>query len=155
MAANPQEVIAAAQVQLKRLNPTAKFRGFPLEEIEAAEALLGASLPPVLREFMLRMGDLTGGLFTGSDIAAPSEFVEFQEEAHNLLVGSGSSFRLPAKAVVFMLHQGYTFQYVEAGGSQEPPVHQYIEGEPMPTTVAASFEHLIADELRLMQKNQS
>ena len=147
---NPDEVVSDLRSRLSRLDPAARFRGFSEDEIAQAERRIGHRLPPLLRHFMLHMGDHAGGLLKGSDWAAPEELPEFREEAEALLAASATKCHLPPAAVVFVFHQGYSFAYLEAD-RESGPVFEYVEGESQPRQAHASLAEFFEHELRLME----
>lgn len=146
----PEKVIPGLKSRLSVLEPTARFRGFSEDDVREAERRIGLTLPPLLRQFMLTMGDYDGGLLQGSDLPAPEELPQFREDAEALLAESGSKSRLPPSAVVFVFHQGYAFLYLEAD-FDNGPVFQYVEGESEPQQVSASLADFFEAELRLKE----
>lgn len=58
------------------------------------------------------------------------------------------SLALPANAVVYLVHQGYTFLFLVAAGGFDGPQMQWTEGERQPTEVAPTFAALVDAELR-------
>jgi hypothetical protein len=58
----------------------------------------------------------------------------------SMLRSQGSPFRLPERAVVFLMHQGYFFVFFVAdGATEDPPVFACQEGDPGPSRHAESF----------------
>src|SRR5262249_44840624 len=66
-----------------------------------------------------------------------------------------ATLSLPAEAVVFLFHQGYTFLYVLAVGGFDGHVIQWIETEREPRQVAPTFADMVDAELRLMEGNNT
>lgn len=150
----PQEIVASVQDRLRRLNPAARFRGCTETEIAEAERNLAVRIPAVLREFILRIGWEPGGLWTGSEFAAAQELSEFRKDAEELLAESKATFVLPPSAIVFLLHQGYSFLYIEATEEPDGPVWQVVEGRTSPERIGGSIAQVIDVELALMEKNR-
>ena len=112
-------------------------------EIVALEQSVGVPFPTAYRAFVRTLGEARGHLFRGSDIE-PAELASYRHDAIEL-IGDGEP--LPADALVFMFHQGYTFCWLEPG--DDPPVHQFIEGEGH-RRCADRFTSFIDAELALM-----
>jgi hypothetical protein len=128
------------------------FLGYPEEEIALAEHRLGVSFPAVFRQFLLLMGRQRGELLVGSDLAGLEDFEEFRAEAVQLMAESGADVPLPANAVVFLSHQGYTFAFLIADGSFDSAVHQYTEGDRQASVVAPGFAAFLDAELGLAEQ---
>ena len=58
---------------------------------------------------------------------------------------------LPSNAVVFLIHQGYTFCYLLAAGGFDSPILNYCEGDTASKQSAASFEEFLQAEVALME----
>jgi hypothetical protein len=129
------------------------FVGYSEAEVAAAEATLGVRFPAVFRQFLREMAKSPGDLFRGSDLAGITEFPRFRTEALELLAETDPELRLPAEAVVFLWHQGYTFMYLLASGGFDTAPMQWTEAERQPRQVAATFAELVDAELRLMERN--
>jgi hypothetical protein len=109
------------------------------QEVEALGPQLGAVLPAAYQAFLLILGRDGGPDFVGSDCTV-RHVPALQCGAVELLKRKGSPASLPEKAVVFLMHQGYSFFYFVADGkTADPPVFRYCEGEPAPSCIAASF----------------
>jgi hypothetical protein len=108
-------------------------------EIEAVERQLGVVFPAAYKAFLLILGCDGGPDFAGSDCTIRA-LPNLRTAAQQLLRSKGASFHLPDKAVVFLMHQGYSFAFFVADGSTEdPPVFAYLEGEAAPSQKAKSF----------------
>lgn len=129
------------------------FVGYTEAEVAEAEARLGLRFPAVFREFLRQMARSPGDLFRGGDLAGIAEFEQFRADALELLAETDPTLPLPADAVVFLSHQGYTFVYVLAVGGFDGPPMQWTEGERGPRQVAATFADMVDAELRLMESN--
>jgi hypothetical protein len=109
------------------------------QEVEALGRQLGVVLPAAYQAFLLILGRDGGPEFIGSDCTV-RHVPALQRGAVELLRRGGSPAILPEKAVVFLMHQGYSFfHFVADGKADDPPVFRYCEGEPAPSCVAASF----------------
>ncbi len=128
------------------------FVGYSDAEIVQAERRLGVVLPLLFRTYLIRMGKHHGDLFVGSDIPTLDRLEEIRDYAQGLMLKSNVSEPLPPNAVVFLLHQGYTFCYFLAEGGFDSPVWNYLEGEARPTQRFASYGDLLLDEVGLMEE---
>ncbi len=123
------------------------FTGFSESEIQAVENWVGSALPQTYRAFLARMGRSQGRLFAGTDLPAPDEFPAFRARAEALLLESRSSLVLPTGAIVFLIHQGYTFAFLTVPSASDGPVHTYLEGEASFTEASPSFQMFVEAEL--------
>ena len=129
------------------------FVGYSDAEISEAEARLRVQFPVVFRTYLREMGKSPGDLFCGSELAGLADFEQFRRDAMELLAETDPALTLPAEAVVFLFHQGYTFMYVLAeGGFDSPPMH-WTETEREPREVAPTFAEMLDAELQLMESN--
>ncbi|HZF11591.1 MAG TPA: SMI1/KNR4 family protein [Thermoanaerobaculia bacterium] len=131
------------------------FAGYTETEVAAAEARLDVRFPGVFREYLREMAKSPGDLFRGSDLAGVHELEQFRAEALELLAETDPALTLPPRAVVFLLHQGYTFVYLLAAGGFDGPLMQWTETEREPRQVAAGFADMVDAELRLMESNNA
>ncbi len=130
-----------------------KFIGYAEADVAGAEARLGVRFPAVFREFQLEMGKSPGDLFRGSDLAGISEFERFRADAQELLAETDPALSLPADAVVYLFHQGYTFVYFHGTGGFDGPHWQWTETKRESRQAATSFADLVEAELQLMENN--
>jgi SMI1 / KNR4 family (SUKH-1) len=121
-------------------------RGCSPEEITNVESDQGIRLPPNYRRFLELMGRDGGGLVGGSDLCCP-DMLGLRQNAIDLLAENESVLQLPEDAVVFMMHQGYQFMYLQG---DDPRVHWWTEGshDSRASKVIADslFDFLRADE---------
>jgi hypothetical protein len=129
------------------------FVGFSESDVAGTEARLGGRLPLVFRAYLLEMGKSPGDLFRGSDLAGVADFERFRAAALALLSDTDPALSLPPNAVVFLLHQGYTFVYLQATGGFDGPPFCWTETEREPRQVAPTFAEMIDAELELMESN--
>ena len=109
------------------------------QEVAALERQFGVTFPTAYKAFLFILGRDGGPDFVGSDCTV-EDLPGLREGAEELLRRCGSPFRLPARAVVFLMHQGYYFAYFVADGEvDDPPVFAYREDDPEPTQKAESF----------------
>src|SRR5207248_219520 len=80
------------------------------EEVRKLEQQVGLKLPQAYREFLLWMGHNGGGLLQGSDCFY-QHLPRIQKGAVELLEEDGFPDPLPADAFVFLMHQGYQFDF--------------------------------------------
>src|SRR5688500_15524916 len=118
------------------------FEGFDENEMYGARCTQG-TFPHVYAAFLRQMGRARGVLFEGSEADA-GELSEYRDAAEEILKRCGVESFLDADSVVFMLHQGYSFCYFQAGyGIYDSPVFQYVECEPAPKQVAPGFAEFL------------
>ncbi len=98
------------------------------EEVRSLEHQIGRSLPGAYREFLLWMGHSTGGLLRGSDYRY-QDLISLQKWAVELMEEDGFPDPLPGDAFVFLMHQGYEFDFFRIGEGDDPPVYYFLEGE--------------------------
>jgi len=129
------------------------FAGYPPAEVTQAEESLGVRFPALFRAFLLEMGKWPGELFGGSDLAGIGDFARFRADALKLMAETDAALSLPADAVVFLIHQGYTFLFLRADGGHDGAIFQYTEAETESRAAANSFEAMVDAELGLMESN--
>ena len=109
------------------VNPGA-VKGCNAEEIRQVEAKFRLQLPPIYKEFLLRMGKAAGKFLIGSDYLFPAP-MRLRDDAEDFLQDSSSGFRLDENDFVFMGHQGYEFLFFRPADSPDPPIFLLVEGE--------------------------
>lgn len=115
------------------------FKGCTEEEIESLERRFGLRLPQCYRDFLAVMGRAAGDFLVGTDYSFP-KLLEFRKDAEELLRTSQSDFKLTPTAFVFMLHQGYTFLFLDCDDDpDDPPVFMFTEAEKELRKVSDSF----------------
>lgn len=136
----------------KYLDRQVHFEGYSEEEIAATERRLNVVFPTVFRTYLNRLGKAQGELFVGSDVAGLQDFGRLKTYARTLLRESEVADELPHHAVVFLLHQGYTFCFFLATNDFDCPIMNYAEDEPEPTQSCSSFAELLRLEVQLMEE---
>ena len=124
-----------------------RFEGYTEADIASYESMRGVRLTSVFRAYLLAMGKAQSRLFRGSDLAGPASFETFRQHASELLEGMGHPSHPPENAVIFLLHQGYQFEYQIADGSEDGPVMLWTEGEPSPTEYTSTFCECVEREI--------
>ena len=127
-----------------------EIRGLTEDEISEVEADQATPLPGVYREFLKTMGKGAGRLLVGSDAFYPS-ILGLKDAARELLAESGDPFELEESDVVVLMHQGYTFLFLRGIG-EDPPVFQWVEGDPEPKQIASTLPELLSSELTLARE---
>ena len=111
-------------------------RGCSSDELDAAEAQLGVTLPQRYREMM----SLDAERLCRAGIAAPIRCLqELRQDAIDLLVEDGHSYRPDGDDVVFAWEDIYAFYFFKADGDDDPPVkmfNYYDSGHDGPPVVA-------------------
>ena len=132
-----------------------RLRGKPCteQEVTELEEAVDLSLPVAFRAYLLHSGKVPDAMFTGSSCSYGDLF-KLREGAEELLEDNNQPFKLPERAFVFWMHQGYQFAYFVADGkSDNPTVHYYLEGNEKAQQVAESFtqwvEKYVADYQKL------
>jgi hypothetical protein len=120
--------------------------GCTSDEIHEIEDRLGQGVPELYRRFMLVAGRRTGPALSGTDCTYPT-VLELREWAEELLDECQTAYRLPPDLFVFSMHQGYEFLAMNLGGSDDPPVLQYVEGEERPMQQWSTFSGYLAEVL--------
>jgi hypothetical protein len=131
------------------------FVGFREPDIAATEQRLGVQFLAVFRTYLLEPGKSRGELFCGSDMAGNQGFYQFRVDALARMAETDASLSLPADAVVFWFHQGYTFLFLHANGGFDGPIFQYVETEPAPQQCYGAFAELLDSELSLAEQNHA
>ncbi len=72
-----------------------------------------------------------------------------KEEAENLLEENGEDFVLPDGVFVFLMHQGYEFDFFSTKEGDDPPVYQYVEGNGSPVLTWKSFSAFLKNSIEL------
>lgn len=126
-----------------------RFRGLGLDsgaatvdevaELERSAGLLPASY----KAYLLVAGREPPSAWVGSDCTL-RHLPGLREGAEELLRENGQP-ALPARAFVFLMHQGYQFFYFDADGeNDDPPVFYYFEGERAVVRRFERFSELVA-----------
>lgn len=113
------------------------FVGCTTEEIASLERLHRVRLPKVYREFLLKMGKSAGSFLQGTDFLF-KDLRRLREQAEILLSDTASPLKLNESDFVFAVHQGYQFLFFPIGGSEDPAVFHYEEGD---ESAARVFDH--------------
>lgn len=129
------------------------FVGYPETEIAAVEERMSVRFPAVFRQYLLEMAQSPGDLFKGSELAGLAEFEQFRADALELMAETDPALTLPPEAIVFLFHQGYTFEYLLADGGFDGPTMQWLEGERDARQTAATFADLVNAHLQLAERN--
>lgn len=120
-------------------------------EVALVESQAGRRLPAAYRQFLLTMGRSAGEFYSGTDMFFP-DILHLTSQARTLLEGTQSEFRLPERAFVFSMHQGYQFAYFPMENDDDPAVYHYMEGDSGPEKSADSFSQFILTSLEQYEK---
>lgn len=97
-------------------------RGCSKDELDAAQAQLGVTLPQRYREMM----QLDAARLCGAGIVVPIRCLqELRQDAIDLLIEDDHSFRPHADDVVFAWDEIYAFYFFKADGRDDPPVMMF------------------------------
>ncbi|CAK7007141.1 SMI1/KNR4 family protein [Saezia sanguinis] len=130
----------------KKICKEEDIQGCSIAEIEHLEKSAGLQLPGQYKEFLLAVGKGAGSFFQGSDIFFPL-MNGLNKEAIELLEENDEEFDLPENAFVFLMHQGYEFDYFDTSNGNDPPVYQYVEGNGPPVLTWGSFSKFLNDSI--------
>ncbi|AVR97160.1 SMI1/KNR4 family protein [Pseudoduganella armeniaca] len=123
-----------------------EIKGASAEDVMALSKHAGISFPSAYIEFLLAVGDGAGEFLRGVDVFL-SAIRDLNEEAVNILIENAEGFTLPSGAFVFLMHQGYEFDYFVASEGSDPPVYQYVEGNGRPLRVWNSFSDFLRQSI--------
>ena len=141
---NRYEIISA--LVEKKISSTQDIKGCSESEIAGIEEFCHAKLPSQYRDFLLAIGHSGGKLFQGTDIYYRN-LVGLQDAAKDLLKENGEDFDIPLDAFVFLMHQGYEFDYFRLSEGDDPPVYQYVEGHGEPQIAWKSFSKFLSESI--------
>jgi hypothetical protein len=96
------------------------------DEVERVRVDQGVDLPWSYECFLRSMGRDSGGIFAGSELSYP-EVLGLRRDAQDLLRENGSTFTLPPDALVFWMHQGYQFAFMQGSEGPNPTVRPRTE----------------------------
>jgi hypothetical protein len=123
------------------------FAGYTEDDIAAIEGECGFRLPAAFVGYLKTFGVRSGDLLIGSDLARRGQFAQFRAEATRLY---GKS--LPTGALVFLLHQGYSFDYFIAAANDDPPVRRFDAGQNADKLIARSFTHYLEKDITFKKR---
>jgi len=107
----------------------AKYAGQGMSEAELStlEANISVKIPPIYRTLLRLVGNnpyaiaaLVGSGWNGRDLLNPIETI--QQATLELLDRNGAFEHFPEDGFVLLMHQGYSFLYIEAGKGDDSPV---------------------------------
>lgn len=113
-------------------------KGCSEKQIEQVKNCIPVALPSVYLAFLRAMGRSAGRFMYGSNVFYPHIF-KLQTQALDLLAEDCTAPALPPNAFVFLMHQGYNFNWFLAGGSDDPEVWHFTEGMSAFQKLACSF----------------
>src|SRR5438128_2277758 len=97
------------------------------------EQQLGVEFPPAYKAFLAIAGNGCEAL-EGSHYAVEDDLASLQRSGQRIMKHDGEN--LPADAFVFLVHQGYAFNFFLMQDGEDPPVYEYVEGMPPVRRVA-------------------
>jgi hypothetical protein len=98
-------------------------------DVAQVEMDAGKPLPAAYKAYLFIAGREPPTAWVGSNCTIKDLPKLFDWAEH--LLSENHQPPLPKQAFVFIMHQGYQFKYFIAdGGSDDPPVYYYLEGEP-------------------------
>lgn len=124
--------------------------GLSEEEISTLQTSLQVSFPTVFRGYLQSLGKVHGDLFKGSEVN-PKRYKEYEQWAKTLLQENSVPSFLTDTTVVFLFHQGYSFNYFEAADMFDVPVYSYTEGNTSPKKIADTFSEFLDTEIQRME----
>lgn len=126
------------------------FEGLSEEEINTLETSLQVNFPTAFRSYLQSLGKARGDLFKGSEVN-PQQYKEYRRWAETLLQENSIPSFLTDTTVVFLFHQGYSFNYFEAVDMFDVPVYSYTEGNTSPQKIADTFSEFLDTEIQRME----
>jgi hypothetical protein len=96
------------------------FGGYSEDDIAAIEKECALPLPSAFRAYLRAFCVRPGRLLKGSDLARRGMFASFRANAEII-----SDRTLPDEAIVFLIHQGYSFDYFLATREEDPAVRRF------------------------------
>jgi len=112
-------------------------------DIRLLEEQYQVVLPKEYTRFLRRSYPALEANLAGSDFHIHC-LSRLREGALELLAENGKPFALEATDFVFLMHQGYQFLFFRCGGSDDPSVYHYLEGDSRPTKKFDRFTEWIA-----------
>ncbi|MBF2049789.1 MAG: SMI1/KNR4 family protein [Elainella sp. C42_A2020_010] len=113
---------------LQTLNWTDEAKPCTLDEVKFLEQKLNLSLPLAYQEFLLWMGHGSGEFMRGEDFQF-GQLKSIREGALELMQFNNFPEPLPDDAIVFTIHQGCAFGFMQGSEGCNPPIHFYFEQE--------------------------
>lgn len=126
------------------------LQGYDEAEIGAAEQRMGIRFPPVFRAWLQGFGKQHGDLFLGSDLARLDQLEEFRGYVADDLEDAGGP-ALPETAVVFLMHQGYAYNFLLPEDDAPETVYAYVEARAEWTRAGTDMLDLCRQQLDLME----
>lgn len=112
--------------------------------VQDLEQQLRVQLPPAYKAFLAVAGNGCAAL-EGSHYAVEDDLAGLQRSGQRIMKRDREN--LPGDAFVFLVHQGYAFNFFLAQDGEDPPVYEYVEGMPPVRRVAARFTEWLGNEL--------
>lgn len=125
-----------------------EFIGLTEAEILKYEQGLSQTFPEDFRQYLLHFGKQCGELFANGQDLNHKEFLEYRDDAQELLDDCKITGFLNDQTLVFEFHQLYTFscfRYNEAG---ERVIFQFSEGDEAPVQRYNSFTDMLEYEVQ-------
>lgn len=133
------------------LESLTRCEGLSNGEIDEIESTLGVKLPQSYLAYLRSFGRVRGQLLRGSDLPAPSEYLEFRTRACDLVRAAGAPSRVNASSVIFLIHQGYSFDYFAAGDDPDPQVRRFDGGRDF--LYSATFTDYLCKDVSFAENN--
>ncbi|MBM79364.1 MAG: hypothetical protein CMJ78_02065 [Planctomycetaceae bacterium] len=102
-----------------------------VDRINALENVLGFRLPAAYRAYLRVCRTHPPSALIGSSCTI--DCIQFNYQGlKELLEEDETNFELPQPCVVFLMHQGYQFNYFPIDGTNDPVVFSFCEGDELP-----------------------
>ncbi|MCY6490247.1 SMI1/KNR4 family protein [Leptolyngbya sp. GGD] len=115
-------------------------------EISEMEGRLNTSFPEAYREFLLWMGNGAGG-FLGNFIFHTRSLYGIREDADELLEDELEKLSEDA-IVIFGGSQGGYFKFIRASEGDNPPIHDFYEGDGFTWRQYPDLQSLVLDGIK-------
>jgi hypothetical protein len=136
---------------LHYLKTMTSYEGLNEQEITHLESTLKINFPTVFKQYLLNFGKSKGHLFRGSDFN-PQEFSEYKIWLEEILAENNISSFLTDETIVFISHQGCSFNFFIAEDMFDTPIYSYSEGDDKPNRTSESFATFLDAHLEAVGK---
>lgn len=124
------------------------FKGLTEDEIQGYEQALRQQFPADFRQYLLYFGKQCGELFANGQDLNHREFLEYNDDAQELLDDCNIKGFLNDQTLVFEFHQLYTFSCFRHNAEGERVIFQFSEGDEAPVERYKSFADMLEYEVQ-------
>jgi len=143
MTDSPFVIELVRKLLVAKLASPQSLKGCSEKQIIEIEQAQGVKLPALYKGFLSTVGLGAGQLLVGSDFRYP-DLLSLKKWAQELLVENNQPLKLPEKAFVFYMHQGYQFDYFDTADVRDDPViFHFYEGESAFKAMEMTFSEFV------------